>query len=126
MLHALSVQHFRLFSQAYWTFDPHLTVVVGANAHGKTSLIEAVRLISTGESIRAQRVADAIQFGAPTASLQATIDDQHVDILLTPGQVNGTRSAHVVFFVNQVRRMRKNILGQLPSVVFQPEDVQLI
>ena len=44
-------------------------VLVGANAQGKSNLLEALALLSTGKSFRTSRESDLIMTGAPAASV---------------------------------------------------------
>ena len=60
MLLALCVTHLRNIESAYLKFDAHLNFIVGANASGKTSLLEAIYLLGTGRSFRAAKTRDFV------------------------------------------------------------------
>ena len=49
----IALQNFRLHKNYFLKFKEQTTVVIGANAIGKTSIIEAVNLLATGNSFRA-------------------------------------------------------------------------
>ncbi len=59
----LSVQHFRNLSDV--SFEPALglNIISGPNGHGKTSLIEALYVLSTSRSFRSSRLGEVIQDG---------------------------------------------------------------
>ncbi len=61
----LEARDLRCFEALEITPDPEISYVVGANASGKTSLLEAIFLIGRGRSFRAARTQTAIRDGAP-------------------------------------------------------------
>jgi DNA replication and repair protein RecF len=60
-LRRLSVRHFRCFDAFETTFAPGLNLIVGPNAHGKTSLLEAVCILLRLASPRISRLSHVIQ-----------------------------------------------------------------
>lgn len=62
---SLSLRDFRCFSQADLTFSPEINLIWGANASGKTSILEAVFLLSRGRSFRASHLDPVSRYGTP-------------------------------------------------------------
>jgi len=60
------LQHFRSYSDGSFEFDPGVNIIVGPNASGKTSLIEAVIVGLQGSSFKA-RDTELLQHGADWA-----------------------------------------------------------
>ena len=56
----LEVENLRLYQQAELEPDPHINLIVGENASGKTTLLEALYLLGTGRSFRANGL-DSLQ-----------------------------------------------------------------
>lgn len=56
MLSALEIRNIRVFEQAKIYPDPCLNLIWGANASGKTSLLEAIYLLGTGRSYRTKQL----------------------------------------------------------------------
>ena len=54
-LTSLVLQHFRSYENAIYKFSPNTTVIVGPNTAGKSNLIEAIYLLSTGKSFKAEK-----------------------------------------------------------------------
>jgi recombinational DNA repair ATPase RecF len=52
-------------------FDPHINVIYGENAQGKTNLLEAVAYLSAAASHRARYDRELIQFGVDLAFIKA-------------------------------------------------------
>jgi DNA replication and repair protein RecF len=99
-------------------------VVVGENGQGKTNLLEAIHYLAILRSARGARDVDLVRFGAAAFHIGATVE------------TNG-RHEIGVGFERAGKRKRARIdgaipdrlsdaLGALPSVLFSPDDVDLI
>ncbi|MGA9853138.1 MAG: DNA replication/repair protein RecF [Gammaproteobacteria bacterium] len=58
---SLSLQDFRCFAAANLEFAPGFNLIIGENASGKTSLLEAVFLLGRGRSFRAAHLETAVR-----------------------------------------------------------------
>ena len=134
-LRGLVLHSFRCHTQLTLALSPTVTVIVGNNAAGKTSVIEALSLLSTGESFRAEQDDDMILFGQELARLKTKIevssDEQNLtgdelEVLLTRGMLQGKAVQKKHFLVNNARKRKKDFLGHFATVVFRPEDMRLI
>jgi DNA replication and repair protein RecF len=135
-LHGISLQHFRNYTQQTFLFPQQTTIIVGNNAAGKTSIIEAIHLLSTGESFRAEQVAEMIQFDQEIGRVKAKVvggateaeaeTETELEVMLTRGELQGKRTSSRLYTVNQVRRLKKSFVGHFFTVVFRPEDMRLI
>lgn len=63
MLAGISLRHFRCFEAVQCEFAPGMNVFVGANAQGKTSLLEGVCVLARLQSPRTLRLVEAVQHG---------------------------------------------------------------
>lgn len=137
----IALQNFRVHKNYFLKFTKDTTVIIGDNAIGKTSIIEAIQLLATGNSFRAGTIAEMIDFDSELARVkgvvvdaesteqQAGLGNQHRDeleVILTRGLVNGKRTQHRLFSVNGVRRRKKDAVGKFYTVVFRPEDMRMI
>lgn len=75
-LQALQIRNFRNIEQADLVFGSHVNVVVGQNASGKTSLLEAVYVLGRARSFRAAQVREVIQIGSEKAWLFARMKEK--------------------------------------------------
>ncbi|MBD3250619.1 MAG: DNA replication and repair protein RecF [Candidatus Pacebacteria bacterium] len=136
---ALRLNHFRLFTDQVFHFDQPVAVVLGSNAAGKSSLVEAIDLLATGQSFRAGRVEEMIQFDQEIGRVKAKVSSQlgvddkladldqvELEITLTNGEVRGKKTHKQLYAVNQNKRRKKDFVGKLLTVVFRPEDLRLI
>jgi len=128
-LRGLILQSFRCHRQLTLSFSATTTVVVGNNAAGKTSVIEALALLSTGESFRAEHDEDMILFGEELGRLKTKLDGEpgdEVEVVLTRGMLQGKAVQKKHFLVNGARKRKKDFIGHFATVVFRPEDMRLI
>jgi DNA replication and repair protein RecF len=124
-------QHFRSLEQREIDFE-QLTLLVGGNGTGKTSVIEGLYLLSHGESFRAGKVDEMIEFDQELARVGVRLEDgqagqaDKLEVTLTKGKVQGKRTRKRLFTINDAGKSLKNFVGQFSSVVFQPEDMRLV
>ena len=125
-LQALFIQNFRSYKQYVHHFKNKLTVFVGANGIGKTNLLEAVQLLSLTESFRVSSVEDLIKLNTPWAKVAGKINEDKLEILLTPGVLHGKKTSKKRFFINSNPKTRKDFLSRFNTVLFEPRDIELI
>jgi DNA replication and repair protein RecF len=75
VLEAASVANFRCIAAATLTFDANATGIVGANASGKTSLLEALYFLANGRSFRTPLKLELVKAGEKSARIVATHRD---------------------------------------------------
>ena len=92
-------------------------------------------MLSSGDSFRAGKIEEMVEFDAELARVTgvAEVDDLDteseeikLEMILTRGEVQGRRTHLRHFQVNNVKKRKKDFVGQLLSVVFRPEDMRLI
>lgn len=69
----VAAEGFRNLREVRLSFESPVTVLCGANAQGKTSLLEAVYLLGTTKSFRENRLEPLIRFGALEARLEGEV-----------------------------------------------------
>ncbi len=124
----LWLQDFRSFADEQWRFRPGLNVIQAENGRGKSNLVEALSLLSTGASWRARNTEEFIRWGSEFSRLQAKVELQdgepiRLEQMLTNGTLQGKRTNKRLYKVNNVGRRQQEAVGQLLSVLFAPEDM---
>ena len=71
----LSLTDFRNLGSTTLELHPRINLVCGANAAGKTSLLEAVHVLCQGQSFRTHQLAQCVQYGKPGFLLFGRFDD---------------------------------------------------
>ncbi len=72
-LKAIALQNFRLHQSCALSFEKPITVIVGENASGKTSIAEAIHVLATGKSFRASKTLQMVAFGSELARIKGKI-----------------------------------------------------
>ena len=120
----LELVDFRNHSDLQLSFDAGSTTIVGRNGRGKTNIVEAINYIATLGSHRVSTDTPLIKTGCDKAIIKATIikDDRQavVEILINEGKAN-----KVALNATDLTRPR-DILGLVNTVVFAPEDLELV
>ena len=98
------------------------TVFVGANATGKSSLLEAMQLLSSFESFRASGWQELIMSDSEYCLIKARfVEDERVhdvEMLIRDGKRE--------FFFNGKKRRLADMRGIVPVVIFTPDDLGLV
>lgn len=75
ILTGIALQNFRIHKNYFLKFTENTTVIIGSNAIGKTSIVEALNLLSTGNSFRAGKVDEMIEFDSELSRVKGVILD---------------------------------------------------
>jgi DNA replication and repair protein RecF len=125
----LTLASFRSYDTLELELPPGPGVVVGANAAGKTGLIEALVMLARGASHRTATDAELIAWGAPFARVEAEIEHGQVrgdDGITLTIERSGPNSARKRLLVNGVARRVAGHGEALRVVLFAPEEMQLV
>lgn len=122
---SLKLKNFRNHKDFYFTF-PLTTVVIGQNTVGKTSILEAIQFLSFGRSFKAEYDADVISENKDFANIEAKIQepDGSTNLKLILAIREGRLSKK--FLVNNVSRRAVDFTSRFTSVLFTPEDLEII
>ena len=124
----LSLDGFRSYAHLEVTFGDGPHVVVGRNAAGKTNLVEALVVLSTGRSHRSSSDPELVRWGADFARAAAAVESggrsEELEVVVhARGSGPGTRKR---VRVNGVNRRASALRPVMRTVLFAPEDMLLI
>lgn len=132
----LVINNFRNYKQARLAFSRGKNIIIGENAQGKTNLLEAIDLLSSGKSNRAGEERELVLWGTSNASIKLEYHARGYDESLSmdwkmksPSAPNAVANARAQksMFVNGVHQQSvKGILGRLLTVSFSAEDLNLL
>lgn len=122
---SLQLKNFRNHKKATFTF-PVTTVIIGRNTVGKTSVLEAIQFLSLGKSFKAEKDVDVISEGHDSAKIEAKIADPDGTTNLTVILGKTENRFSKKFLVNNVARRLADFAARFPSVLFTPEDLEVI
>ena len=122
MIKKLVLQNFRNYGKKSFEFDPKTTLIVGPNAVGKTNILEAIYLLSTGKSFRAENERDVIKNGENVTNVQCAIDnEQSIEIIW-----DARSRFQKLYRINGVGKRQADFAGLLPVVLFAPSDIEIV
>jgi len=123
ILRRLKLINFRCYSSATFEFCPGINTICGANARGKTTILEAIYFLISGTSFRAQQAADLIAMGASSFYIEADFIKHGVEQKLRIG-CNGKERK--ILHNNTALASTSSLIGLLQGVVMTPDDVAII
>lgn len=130
MLKSLMLKDFRNYESREFEFEDGVNVICGHNASGKTNLLEAVGLLATGESFKAQRTEEMIRFGLEVGRVMGKItkndESDSLEVIVTSGLVGGVRTLKKKYLINDTSKRKKDYQGQFAVSVFRPEDMDML
>lgn len=124
MLKSIFLQNFRSYQSQEFSFE-NTTLIVGPNTSGKTNLIEAIYLLSSGKSFRTDKDIQMIRFDKEIGRVKGVVEDNELEIIITNGLVNG-KSQYKKFLVNGVSKRRVDFASNFSAVLFSPKDLDII
>lgn len=120
----LRLRHFRNYGSLDIDFSPGLNVVYGANAQGKTNLLESIYYLATARSHRTSRDADLLEQGEQQGRVEGLISRLTGELQMELRYGHDSRKALKINGVPE-RRIAK-LVGKLAVVLFSPDDLLLI
>ena len=116
-------ENFRLLEPQRVEFSPGINVITGENAQGKTTLLEAVYLLTGGKSFRTGYDRELIAFGKEHASVDGGFRsgerDQKIELRFARGRSRQMK-------LNGVRTAAGDLRGALKAILFSPDDLGLV
>ena len=122
MFQSLLLKNFRNFDEVSVPLSPQINIFLGNNGQGKTNLLEALYLISNGDSFRYADNENFLKKGFNESFLKARAvsADLDFDLELT---ILKSRKNHLL---NKKRVTGSELSKKFPSVVFSPESLSAI
>ncbi|MBQ9779545.1 MAG: DNA replication/repair protein RecF [Clostridia bacterium] len=121
----IKIQNFRNVEACEVEFSPHVNLLYGNNAQGKTNLLEAIYYTALGKSFRPVREAELIRHDCETALVENTFADSLRDQTLSV-QTFGGRAKRVVKHNGVKVDKLSDMMGVFRVVLFCPEHLSLI
>lgn len=132
----LSLKDFRNFRLRRTEFSENTTVILGDNATGKSNILEALYLLSTGKSFKARVEREMINYTSDIARIEGTVvqpdgTSLKLEVVLTKGEINlhggGIQKAQKKkLLINGVAKRLVDFAGVIKTVLFGPWDLDLV
>lgn len=92
-------------------------MVIGPNGSGKSNLVEAIYLLATGKSFRADRDNEMVTYDQTFAKAKGITAENELEVILNDRKK---------FEVNGVARRMIDFVGRIRAVLFAPQDLDLV
>lgn len=122
-LHSIYLHNFRCHKEIYLEFSPGINAICGANAKGKTSILEAIHLLITGRSFRSTQLTDLIHMGTSSFYVEATFIKHGIEQQLKFSYNGQERS---ILHNSTLCPSTSGLLGILQGVLIAPDDAALV
>ena len=120
----LELDFFRNYAHLEAQFDPHVNLIYGENAQGKTNLLEAISYLSSARSHRARYDREMIMLGVDSGFIKGEVFSRDRDFTLEAKLFRGKGRQ---LWSNGVKlKTAGELSGILTTVLFCPEDLYLI
>lgn len=123
LFESVTLRDFRNLAAAEIDPAPRINVLSGDNGQGKTSVLEALYVVATSRSFRAERAAEMIRQGAEAALVRAVVSEsgsrREQRAIVRPGSrrvtLDGKKPPTLASYAMKT-----------PVVVFHPADMELV
>ncbi len=132
----LSLTDFRIFSRFDQAVPLNSLILVGDNAQGKTSILEAVYYLSTLDSFQASNSLELINFSALqenlavcriVADFRKKDTDHHLEIrIIKETNSNGNNSIRKEVLLDGSQQKISSVIGTFNAVLFLPHMLQVV
>lgn len=125
LLSHIVLRNFRNYIDCEVNFPKPVNLIIGGNAQGKTSLLEAIYFLCTAESHRATRDGELIRHNETGFYLKGTLENSSDDVM----SLEATKRARGEFKLKKngvLQTKRSEWIGQFNAVLFSPESLILV
>ena len=122
-LKKIALTGFRNYEWETVDFEGGINIISGLNAQGKTNLLEAVYMLSCGRSFRTRFDKELINFDYSAAEILADIESQGREQTISIALKSGCPKK---ILVNGVKKTVSELAGTVNTVLFCPDDLDLI
>lgn len=120
----LQIKNFRNIEDSQLTPVLGVNLIIGDNASGKTSLLEAIYYLSHIRSFRTQHITDLIMRQTPYLQLVANIETSEQNII--PFGIRRSRNKSEIRVNKQPVKRVSDIAAQFPVLAIHPDSYKLI
>lgn len=122
-LRALYIKNFRKYEEAQVSFQPGLNWILGPNASGKTTILEALYVLMAGRSFRTPQMGELIRHGSDYFYLEAVFTKYGLEQTLKFSYDGKERK---IIHNQTTLPTSTSLLGLLKGVVITPDDAALV
>lgn len=120
MISELRLVQFRCFSKLHWRVPEQGAIIIGENAQGKTSLLEAIYFILSLHSPRSTQVAQLMQHGTEYFGVRVQLHEQVRRVMWSP------QAPKLMVNAEQRNDQKSYLSDSYPVVWMGNEDMEIV
>ncbi len=128
-LEKISLINYRNYESLSKNFSAQINLLVGANAQGKTNILEAIYYLAIGKAYRSARENQLIKWGNQhfkiSGEIKNKISRSNLEIIFQNENQFNKGNKEIKINGIKIRRMA-DFLGNLTAVLFAPEDLNIV
>lgn len=118
----MELRNFRNYQALRLNFSPRINIFIGKNAQGKTNILEAAAMFGLGRSFRAKKDIEVIKWNQEFSFLRGRFKE---DLLIDQIEI-GIGQTQKKVKINRLEKKNNDLFGEIPVIVFSPDDLQII
>jgi DNA replication and repair protein RecF len=122
-LKSIYLKNFRIYKEKLIEFSPQINVIWGANAIGKTTILEAIYYLISGKSFRTDKPQDLISSGQSYFYIEAQFVKHGI---LQTLKVSYDGKDRKIFYNSTKLALATHLLGIMQGVLMTPGDADLV
>lgn len=128
-INSLKIQNYRNHEKREFDLKYKTILIQGSNGSGKTNILEAIHLLSTTKSVRAEYDLDMIMHTKDFCKLEAQtdLDEAQTKLELTIKKNSKfENTSNKTVKINGVAKALYKFAGRFTSVLFTPDDISML
>ena len=119
----LTIKNLRCIENIELDISTKINILLGDNAQGKSTFLEAIFLISTSKSHRTSRDKEMLSIGKDVAYIMANVEREKRNALKLEISLSKTKNIKI----NDVKKSKlSDMLGEVNTVIFSSSDIEMI
>ncbi|ADL11556.1 DNA replication/repair protein RecF [Acetohalobium arabaticum] len=119
----LFLKNFRNYHTLELKLNRNLNIFIGDNAEGKTNILEAIYLLSTGDSHRTNITSEMVNWQQDSFYISSLVNRKEQEFKIEFLFKN--RKKEVKINDNKLQKL-EDLLGYINAIIFSPEDLELV
>ena len=124
-LKQLSIENCRIIAQASLELSPQANLLIGANATGKSSFLEALSVLSRGRSFRSPKIQEIIRHGTKTLTVAGKIHDDETGAEYPLGISKSADETKIRINHADVNQQAE-LSSHLPLTIIHPDTLEIL